>query len=107
MFKILIPVWYFFFVEGEEVKIGEFNGVSEQLDLSRGEPIKWQGQRPPQDRTLTLIEPTRIDLKVYALLASFSTFGIIMAIIFLAINITYRNQRSVSFYLFFQSKREC
>jgi len=75
------------------VKIGEFNGVSAQLDLSRGEPIKWHGRGPPKDRTLTLIEFTKIDLKVYALLASISTIGIIMAIIFLAINITYRNQR--------------
>ncbi|CAB3378686.1 Hypothetical predicted protein [Cloeon dipterum] len=83
------------FQDGEEVKIGEFNGVTEQLDLSLGEPIKWHGRGPPKDRTITLIEHTRIDLKLYALLATICTLGIIMAIIFLVINITYRNQRYI------------
>ncbi|KAF4532635.1 hypothetical protein B566_EDAN009816, partial [Ephemera danica] len=84
------------FQDGEEVKIGEFNGVTGQLDLSRGQPVRWPGGRgPPKDRTLTITEHTRIDLKLYALLASISALGILMAAIFLTINIRFRNQRYI------------
>ncbi|XP_049807072.1 gamma-aminobutyric acid type B receptor subunit 2 [Schistocerca nitens] len=83
------------FQNGSEVKVGEFNGVTEQLDLTRGHPIKWHGKYPPKDRTVQIFEHSHVNITIYSLLASASSIGIVMAITFLAINITYRNQRYI------------
>jgi len=79
--------------DGSEVKIGEFNGVTEQLDLTRGHVIKWHGRAPPKDRTLEIIEHSHVNITIYSVLAATASVGIVMAITFLVINITYRNQR--------------
>ncbi|KAJ9600358.1 hypothetical protein L9F63_009348, partial [Diploptera punctata] len=81
------------FQNGSEVKIGEFNGVTEQLDLTRGHAIRWHGRYPPKDRTLQIFEHSHVNITIYSLLAGTASMGIIMAIAFLVINITYRNQR--------------
>ncbi|GLH10938.1 Metabotropic GABA-B receptor subtype 2 [Gryllus bimaculatus] len=47
------PVRFYDNEHGSEVKVGEFNGVTEQLDLTRGHAIQWpHGRHPPKDRTL-------------------------------------------------------
>jgi gamma-aminobutyric acid type B receptor len=80
--------------DGTEVKVAEFNGVSQELDLSRGEGIRWpDGRGPPKDRTHQLIEHSHVNIAIYSALAITASLGIIMASIFLAINIKYRNQR--------------
>lgn len=80
--------------DGEEVKVGEFNGVTQQLDLSKGQGICWQdGRGPPKDRTLQQFEHSHVNLAIYASLAATASCGIIIAAVFLAINIKYRNQR--------------
>ena len=79
--------------DGSEVKIGEFNGVTEQLDLTRGHVIKWHGRAPPKDRTLQIFEHSHVNITIYSILASTASVGIVMAITFLSINIMYRNQR--------------
>lgn len=76
-----------------EVKVGEFNGMTGVLNLSKGEPLVWGGKSPPKDRTLHIIEQSTVNITIYALLASAASVGITMAAIFLAINIKYRNQR--------------
>lgn len=81
------------FTGGQEVKIGEFNGVTESLDLSRVHAIRWLGKYPPKDRTLQIFEHNQVNLTVYILLASTASLGIIMTIVFLTINIMFRNQR--------------
>lgn len=75
--------------------MGEFNGVTEQLDLSRGQPVLWQGGRgsPPKDRTLHQIQHSQINLTVYVLLASCASIGMLLGSFFLLVNIRYRNQR--------------
>ncbi|KAK6634896.1 hypothetical protein RUM44_000143 [Polyplax serrata] len=83
------------FQGGQEVKIGEFNGVTESLDLSRGHVIRWLGKYPPKDRTLQIFEHNQVNLTVYILLASTASLGIIMTIVFLTINIMFRNQRYI------------
>ncbi|XP_021920586.1 uncharacterized protein LOC110830235 isoform X2 [Zootermopsis nevadensis] len=83
------------FQNGSEVKIGEFDGVTEQLDLTRGHIIKWHGRSPPKDRTLQIFEHSHVNITIYSLLAATASVGIVMAISFLAINITYRNQRYI------------
>lgn len=82
-----------FFSGGKEVKIGEFNGVTERLDLSRGHVIRWLGKYPPKDRTLQIFEHNQVNLTVYILLAVTASLGIVLTIVFLAINIMFRNQR--------------
>lgn len=52
-------------------------------------------RQPPKDRTLLIIEHTRVNKTVYAILASLAVCGIIMAAVFLAFNIKYRNQRYI------------
>nr|CAD7405440.1 unnamed protein product [Timema cristinae] len=79
--------------DGTEVKVGEFNGVMEQLDLSRGQPIRWHGRAPPKDRTLQIFEHSHVNITIYSILAAAASAGIVMAITFLSINITFRNQR--------------
>lgn len=83
------------FQDGQEVKVGEYSAAKQQLDLSLGEPMKWIGKYPPKDRTLLIIEHTRVNKTVYAILASLAVCGIIMASVFLAFNIKYRNQRYI------------
>lgn len=88
-------VIYFFMVlqGGSEVKVGEYDGVIDSLDLSRGHPLMWRGRSPPKDRTLHIIEHSQVNIKIYAALAAAASVGIVMAVVFLAINIKYRNQR--------------
>ncbi|XP_003492891.1 gamma-aminobutyric acid type B receptor subunit 2 isoform X1 [Bombus vosnesenskii] len=83
------------FQRDREVKVGEFNGMTGVLNLSKGEPLVWGGKSPPKDRTLHIIEQSTVNITIYALLASAASVGITMAAIFLAINIKYRNQRYI------------
>ncbi|XP_033220123.1 gamma-aminobutyric acid type B receptor subunit 2 isoform X2 [Belonocnema kinseyi] len=83
------------FQSGSEVKVGEYDGVIDSLDLSRGHPLMWRGRSPPKDRTLHIIEHSQVNIKIYAALAAAASVGIVMAVVFLAINIKYRNQRYI------------
>ncbi|KAK9753076.1 Receptor family ligand binding region [Popillia japonica] len=83
------------FQTGLEVKVGEYNAATQHLDLTLGSPLYWIGKHPPKDRTLLQIEHTRVNKTVYAILASLAVCGIIMAAVFLAFNIKYRNQRYI------------
>ncbi|XP_043500376.1 gamma-aminobutyric acid type B receptor subunit 2 isoform X1 [Polistes fuscatus] len=83
------------FQSGTEVKVGEYDGMTDTLDLSKGGSLVWRGKSPPKDRTLHIIEHSTVNIKIYALLASIASVGIIMAVVFLAINIRYRNQRYI------------
>lgn len=81
------------FQNGAEVKIGEYSSLTGRLDLSLGHPLKWVGRSPPKDRTLRIIEHSQVNITIFVVLASTSCVGIIMATVFLAVNITFRNQR--------------
>ncbi|XP_058467676.1 gamma-aminobutyric acid type B receptor subunit 2 [Malaya genurostris] len=83
------------FQNGEEVKIGEYSSLTNRLDLSLGHPMKWVGRSPPKDRTLRIIEHSQVNITIYVVLASFSCVGIVMATVFLIVNIKYRNQRYI------------
>lgn len=54
-----------------------------------------RSRHPPKDRTLVIIEHTRVNKTVYAILATLAVCGIIMATVFLAFNIKFRNQRYI------------
>ncbi|XP_022255170.1 gamma-aminobutyric acid type B receptor subunit 2-like [Limulus polyphemus] len=84
------------FQRGAEVKIGEYDSIADTLELSKGTTITWRGDSdPPMDRTLIVIERTRISVTVYSLLVTFSILGILLASVFLVVNIRYRNQRNI------------
>ncbi|XP_019875177.2 gamma-aminobutyric acid type B receptor subunit 2 isoform X2 [Aethina tumida] len=83
------------FQSGIEIKVGEYSAATQHLDLTLGAPLKWIGKHPPKDRTLRIIEHTRVNKTVYAILASLACCGIIMASVFLGFNIKYRNQRYI------------
>ncbi|GAB6025070.1 Metabotropic GABA-B receptor subtype 2, isoform C [Chamberlinius hualienensis] len=83
------------FQDGQEEKIGEYDGINSRLDLSKGSPIKWRGNSPPRDATVKVIKRSRVSIPVYAFLASVASLGILVAIIFLAINIRCRNHRYI------------
>lgn len=53
------------------------------------------GRSPPKDQTVRIIEHSQVNLTIYAILASCSILGIILATVFLGFNIKYRNQRYV------------
>lgn len=78
---------------GSEVKVGEYDAITETLDLTRGQPLVWRGKSPPKDRTLHIIEHSTVNITIYAILASAASFGIVLATTFLAINVKFRNQR--------------
>ncbi|CAL4079396.1 unnamed protein product [Meganyctiphanes norvegica] len=94
------------FQGGHQVKIGEYDGLEKQLLMmnnvaARGRstddffPIYWPGGDPPLDRTIELVEKAHINISIYAVLVTLASLGIVMASIFLAINIKFRNQRYI------------
>ncbi|XP_035208128.1 gamma-aminobutyric acid type B receptor subunit 2-like isoform X2 [Stegodyphus dumicola] len=84
------------FQNGSEVKIGEYDPITDELDLSKGAPIIWSGgSGPPADRTHRKIARKRISITVYSILVTFAVFGIIIATVFLVVNIKYRNQKYI------------
>ncbi|KAK0183463.1 hypothetical protein PV327_001501 [Microctonus hyperodae] len=83
------------FQSGGEVKVGEYDGVTDTLDLTRGQPLIWRGRLPPKDRTVRVIEHSTVNITIYSIIASAASVGIVMAAVFLAINIKYRNQRYI------------
>ncbi|XP_031786895.1 gamma-aminobutyric acid type B receptor subunit 2 isoform X2 [Nasonia vitripennis] len=83
------------FQSGSEVKVGEYDAITNTLDLTRGQPLVWRGKSPPKDRTLHIIEHSTVNITIYSVLAATAAIGIVMAAVFLAINIKYRNQRYI------------
>ncbi|XP_037951958.1 gamma-aminobutyric acid type B receptor subunit 2-like [Teleopsis dalmanni] len=80
---------------GQNEKIGEYHSQLDHLDLTLGKPIRWVGKTPPKDRTLIYIEHSQVNLTIYIVSASASVVGIVIACVFLAFNIKYRNQRYI------------
>ncbi|XP_055937587.1 gamma-aminobutyric acid type B receptor subunit 2-like isoform X1 [Argiope bruennichi] len=84
------------FQNGSEVKVGEYDPIFDEIDFSKGVPIIWSaGGGPPADRTHKKITKKRISITVYSILVTFAIFGIIIATVFLIVNIKYRNQRYI------------
>lgn len=95
MCAFLVETWFVNspFLDGREVNVGEYDSMTGILNLTRREVPLWNGKSPPKDRTVLIIEHSTVDITLYAVLASAASVGIILASIFLAINIRYRNQR--------------
>ncbi|CAM1321031.1 GABBR2 (predicted) [Pycnogonum litorale] len=84
------------FQNGTEVKVGEYDSNTNKLDLNKGHDITWGRSRvPPMDRTLVVIEPSRVSLTIYSALATLACCGIVLAFVFLVINIHNRNERYI------------
>ncbi|XP_077500288.1 gamma-aminobutyric acid type B receptor subunit 2 isoform X3 [Amblyomma americanum] len=84
------------FQKNQEVKIGEFDCLTDSLDMSKGVSVIWRGGTDaPKDRTLIRTMQTRVNLTIYTSLCICSVLGIILASVFLVINIKFRNQRYI------------
>lgn len=98
-------------------KIGEYHSQKSHLDLSLGKPVRWVGKTPPKDRTLIYIEHSQVNPTIYIVSASASVIGVIIATVFLAFNIKYRNQRchirqnfslqNIQFFIFLIGTSKC
>lgn len=51
------------------------------------------GGTPPVDRTFRRIVPSRVSLTLFVVITIFAVCGIVLACVFLAMNIKYRNQK--------------
>ncbi|XP_028968581.1 gamma-aminobutyric acid type B receptor subunit 2-like [Galendromus occidentalis] len=79
-----------------EVKIGEYDCLEDRLDLNKGHSIIWRdGRTPPKDRSQEVIERTRVNPTMYAAVSVTCIVGIVLATVFLTINIRFRNQRYI------------
>lgn len=76
-----------------EVIIGSYDALNDSLDLKVGFPIYWRGPSPPIDYTIQRVTPFRINRTLFVIISIMALFGILLAIIFLTINIKFRNQR--------------
>lgn len=52
-----------------------------------------ENKLPPRDRTIQIVEPSRISVPVFVTLTTVAALGIVLASSFLAVNIRFRNQR--------------
>lgn len=76
-----------------EVIIGSYDALNDNLDLKVGFPISWRGPSPPIDYTIQRVTPFRINRTLFVIISILALFGIVLAFIFLTINIKFRNQR--------------
>lgn len=81
------------FQVGQMEKIGEYHSQQAHLDMTLGKPVRWVGKTPPKDRTLIYIEHSQVNPTIYFVSACASIIGVVIATVFLAFNIRYRNQR--------------
>lgn len=78
-----------------EVIIGSYDALNDELDLKVGFPIFWRGSSPPIDYTIQRVTPFRINRILFVIISILALFGIVLAFVFLTINIKFRNQRFV------------
>lgn len=81
------------FRDMNEVIIGSYDALNDELDLKVGFPIFWRGSSPPIDYTIERVTPFRINRTLFVIISIMALFGIVLATVFLTINIKYRNQR--------------
>ncbi|XP_054162297.1 gamma-aminobutyric acid type B receptor subunit 2-like [Oppia nitens] len=78
-----------------EHKIGEYLSYSESLEF-KDSPISWRGSlTPPRDSTTFTLSPSRISITLFIIISVLAIMGIVLAGVFLAMNIKYRNQRYI------------
>lgn len=78
-----------------EVIIGNYDALNDDLDLKTGFPIFWRGHSPPVDYTIERVTPFRINRTLFVIISILALCGIVLACVFLTINIKFRNQRLV------------
>ena len=81
--------------ELDERCIGEYSGVTRTLHLEKCDKIQWVNKRPPKDRTFKVRMQTRVDTTLYIIIVVVASLGILIATVFLGINIKFRNKREI------------
>ncbi|XP_031551281.1 gamma-aminobutyric acid type B receptor subunit 2-like [Actinia tenebrosa] len=77
------------------VVVGTFNSLTNKIEKNKHSSIKWQGKGTPKDRTIQEKEMKTIAVGLVAFLCVLAAIGIIMALLFLAVNIFYRQKRLI------------
>ena len=75
--------------------VGEYSGVTRTLHLEKCDEIQWERNRPPKDRTFKLNLQTRVNTTLYIIIVVVASLGILIATVFLGINIRFRNKREI------------
>lgn len=78
-----------------EVVVGSYDALADKLDLEVGFPIYWRGSGPPIDYTIQKLTPFRISRTIFVVASILAVLGIVLASVFLTINIKFRNQRYI------------
>ena len=81
------------FRDMNEVIIGSYDSLNDELDLKVGFPIFWRGSSPPIDYTIERVTPFRINRTLFVITSILAILGIVLACVFLFFNIKFRNQR--------------
>nr|XP_046912763.1 uncharacterized protein LOC124493702 [Dermatophagoides farinae] len=76
--------------------IAQYYTYNDELIFEDSNQIDWRGGNgPPVDRNTVVIKPSRISMTLFIVISVFAIIGIIIAFVFLAMNIKYRNQRYI------------
>ncbi|KAH9416586.1 Gamma-aminobutyric acid type B receptor subunit 2 [Dermatophagoides pteronyssinus] len=76
--------------------IAQYYTYNDELIFDDQNQIDWRGgNSPPVDRNTVVIKPSRISMTLFIVISVFAIIGIIIAFVFLAMNIKYRNQRYI------------
>ena len=79
----------------DEQCVGEYSVVTGTLHHEKCKSFQWVKNRPPKDRTFKLKVQTRVNTTLYIIIVVVASIGILIATVFLGINIKFRNKREI------------
>ncbi|CAC5408731.1 GABBR [Mytilus coruscus] len=74
-------------------EIGSYDRSTDDLVIT--DKIQWTGNGPPMDRNLVRTEMLRVSAVIYSGISVLASIGIIIAVVFLVINILFRHHRYI------------
>ena len=80
------------------MKVADFDMDTDNIIFNK-HPITWHGSTPPMDRIIhenRKVQPNKV---IQSLLIVLASLGLVLAFIFLAVNIKYASHRYVDIYL--------
>ncbi|CAG2254551.1 GABBR [Mytilus edulis] len=81
-------------LQDKELKeIGTYDRSTDELVIT--DKIQWTGNGPPMDRNLVRTEMLRVSPVIYSGISVLASIGIIIAVVFLVINIIFRHHRYI------------
>ena len=78
-------------INGKYISLGFYDTITDNLTWYDKE--QWEGGRPPKDRTEVKALLVTVNRALYVSLSVFSIIGIVLAVLLLAFNYKFRNNR--------------